>query len=165
MGGFEIHLRWMIDRDIDEVVAIERRSFEFPWTEQEIRQFRQQRNGFGFVVEHDERVVGFVLYEVHPHRLHVVNLAVQPEFRRRGVGATMVRYLVDKLSAQRRNRIVLEVRERNLDAQLFFRAMGFHAVKVLRDFYDNSPEDAYVFQYRYQAPEPQPQGIIEESRC
>lgn len=165
MGGFDLRLRWMIDRDIPDVMAIERRSFEFPWTEQEIRQFRQQRNGFGAVVEHDERVVGFVLYEVHLNRLHVVNLAVQPEFRRRCVGATMVRYLVDKLSAHRRNRIVLEVRERNLGAQLFFRQLGFRAVKVLRDFYADTPEDAYVFRYRYQAPESQQQSIVEEARC
>ncbi len=59
--------------------------------------------------------------------------------------------LVSKLSHQRRTRILLEVRETNLAAQLFFRKAGFRAVSVLRSFYDDTPEDAYVMQYRYKA--------------
>jgi ribosomal-protein-alanine N-acetyltransferase len=48
---------------------------------------------------------------------------------------------------------LLEVRETNLAAQLFFRSAGFRAVSVLRAFYEDSPEDAYLMQYRYRANE------------
>ncbi len=65
----------------------------------------------------------------------------------------MMAKLTGKLSQQRRNRILLEVRETNLDAQLFFRTEGFRAVSVLRDYYEDTPEDAYVMQYRYGARE------------
>jgi len=41
------------------------------------------------------------------------------------------------------------VRETNLTAQLFFKASGFRAISVLRSYYEDSPEDAYVMQYRY----------------
>jgi ribosomal-protein-alanine N-acetyltransferase len=44
---------------------------------------------------------------------------------------------------------VLEVRETNLAAQLFFRESGFRAVSLLRDFYEDTTEDAYLMQYRY----------------
>jgi len=103
------------------------------------------------VAEHDERVVGFMIYELHKNRLHILNFAVHPEFRRRGVAASMIRKLVGKLSPQRRNRILLEIRETNLAAQLFFREAGFRAISVLRDFYEDTPEDAYLMQYRYRA--------------
>jgi ribosomal-protein-alanine N-acetyltransferase len=83
--------------------------------------------------------------------LHVLNFAVAAEYRRRGVGSRMTAKLIGKLSAQRRTRILLEVRETNLAAQLFFRKQGFRAVSVLRDFYDDTTEDAYVMQYRYRA--------------
>jgi ribosomal-protein-alanine N-acetyltransferase len=43
---------------------------------------------------------------------------------------------------------MLEVRESNIDAQLFFRSLGFRAISVLRGFYDDSAEDAYLMQYR-----------------
>ncbi|MEM9368527.1 MAG: ribosomal-protein-alanine N-acetyltransferase RimI, partial [Planctomycetota bacterium] len=46
--------------------------------------------------------------------------------------------------------IMLEVRETNLEAQLFFKQLGFKAISVLRDFYDDAAEDAYLMQFRYQ---------------
>ena len=58
------------------------------------------------------------------------------------------------VSQQRRNRIILEVRETNLPAQLFFRENGFRAVSVLREYYEDTPEDAYLMQYRYRAERP-----------
>jgi ribosomal-protein-alanine N-acetyltransferase len=61
----------------------------------------------------------------------------------------MVAKLIGKLSSQRRSRITLEVRETNLAAQLFFRSQAFRAVSVLRRYYDDTPEDAYLMQYRY----------------
>jgi ribosomal-protein-alanine N-acetyltransferase len=66
----------------------------------------------------------------------------------------MIAKLIGKLSSQRRSRITLEVRETNLPAQLFFRTVGFRAVSVLRQYYADTPEDAYLMQYRYR-PEPQ----------
>jgi ribosomal-protein-alanine N-acetyltransferase len=58
----------------------------------------------------------------------------------------MLQKLTTKLSQQRRNRILLEVRETNLHAQLFFRQAGFRAISVLRDFYEDTTEDAYLMQ-------------------
>jgi ribosomal-protein-alanine N-acetyltransferase len=64
-----------------------------------------------------------------------------------GIGTQMMSKLVGKLSPERRARIALEVRETNLAAQLFFRSLGFRAVSVLKDFYQDSTEDAYLMQY------------------
>jgi ribosomal-protein-alanine N-acetyltransferase len=145
-----IHIRWMIRRDMSEVLAIESASFEFPWSEEDFIRCLRQRNCIGMVAEHDERVVGFMIYELHKSRLHIINFAVHGDMRRRGVGTQMAEKLVGKLSHQRRNRIMLEVRETNLQAQLFFRAGGFRATSVLRDFYEDTVEDAYMMQYDFQ---------------
>ena len=142
-----VHIRWMIRRDMPEVLQIEKASFEFPWYEDDFIRCLRQRNCIGMVAEQGERVVGFMIYELHKSRLHVLNFAVAPEFRRLDVGRQMIEKLVSKLSSQRRTRISLEVRETNLPAQLFFKEAGFRATAVLRDFYDDSTEDAYVMQY------------------
>jgi ribosomal-protein-alanine N-acetyltransferase len=144
-----VHIRWMIRRDMPEVLAAEDTSFEFPWSEDDFIRCLRQRNCIGMVAEHEERVVGFMIYELHKARIHVLNFAVAPQFRRKGVGSQMIAKLIGKLSTQRRSRIALEVRETNLDAQLFFRSNGFRAVSVLHSYYDDTPEDAYVMQYRY----------------
>ncbi len=144
-----VHIRWMIRRDMPEVLGIETGCFEFPWCEDDFIRCLRQRNCIGMVAEYDERVVGFMIYELHKNRLHILNFAVHPNFRRRGIARSMVRKLIGKLSQQRRNRILLEIRETNLDAQLFFREAGFRAISVLRDFYEDTTEDAYLMQYRY----------------
>lgn len=146
-----VHIRWMIRRDMPAVLAIESQSFEFSWTEDDFIRCLRQRNCIGMVAEQDDQVVGFMIYELHKNRLHILNFAVAPGNRRQGVGRAMVSKLLSKLSHERRNRIMLEVRETNLDAQLFFKQIGFRAVSVLRDFYDDSDEDAYLMQFRYRA--------------
>ena len=148
-----VHIRWMIRRDMAEVLDIESQSFEFPWSEDDFIRCLRQRNCIGMVAEQDERLVGFMIYELHKTRLHILNFAVSDDAARRGVGRQMIDKLISKLSSQRRTRITLEVRETNLDAQLFFRDCGFRAVSVLRDYYDDTPEDAYLMQYRYQPSE------------
>ena len=144
-----VHIRWMIRRDMAEVLDIENQGFEFPWSEEDFIRCLRQRNCIGMVAEHDDRVIGFMIYELHRSRLHLLNFAVSRQHRRRQAGTQMLNKLLGKLSAQRRTRIVLEVRETNLPAQLFFRNLGFRAVSVLRDFYDDTTEDAYLMQYRY----------------
>lgn len=145
-----VHIRWMIRRDMPEVLDIERESFEFPWFEEDFIRCLRQRNCIGMVAEHGEQVVGFMIYELHKSRLHVLNFAVAQTARLRGVGRQMVEKLVSKLSSQRRTRISLEVRETNLAAQLFFKQVGFRATSVLRAYYEDSPEDAYVMQFHYE---------------
>jgi ribosomal-protein-alanine N-acetyltransferase len=144
-----VHIRWMIRRDMPEVMGIEAESFEFPWSEEDFIRCLRQRNCIGMVAEYEDRVVAFMIYELHKTKIHVLNFAVAAERRRQGVGSQMIAKLVAKLSSQRRTRLVLEVRETNLAAQVFFRSNGFRAISVLRGFYDDTPEDAYAMQYRY----------------
>ncbi|MCA9184149.1 MAG: ribosomal protein S18-alanine N-acetyltransferase [Pirellulaceae bacterium] len=144
-----VHVRWMIRRDMGEVLAIEESSFEFPWCEEDFVRCLRQRNCIGMVAEYNDQVVGFMIYELHKTRLHILNFAVRNDFRRRGVGTQMAEKLIGKLSHDRRTKIMLEVRETNLDAQLFFRNSGFRAVSVLKAFYDDTPEDAYLMQFQY----------------
>lgn len=144
------YLRWMKNRDMPEVLEIENKSFEFPWSEDEFVRYLRQRNCIGMVAEFEEMVVGFMIYELHKESLRLSNLAVHPDWRRRAVGTAMAKKLIGKLSRERRNRILLEVRETNLPAQLFFRAMGFMAASVLRDFFEETTEDAYLMQYLLQ---------------
>ena len=144
-----IHIRWMIRRDMPEVLDIERESFEFPWFEEDFIRCLRQRNCIGMVAEHGEHVVGFMIYELHKTRLHILNFAVAANLRHRSIGRQMAEKLVSKLSSQRRTLISLEVRETNLPAQMFFKGVGFRATNVLREYYEDSPEDAYVMQYHY----------------
>ena len=144
----KVHIRWMIRRDMPEVLNTEQESFEFSWTEEDFLKCLRQRNCIGMVAEHNEKVVGFMIYELHKTKLHVLNFAVHPSCRRIGIGRQMVSKLIGKLSSHRRTKITLAVRETNLGAQLFFKSLTFKATRVLRGYYEDSGEDAFLMQYR-----------------
>lgn len=152
--SLRVHTRWIVRCDMPEVMAIERDSFAAPWSEGELLAVLKRRNTIGMVAEARDRIVGYMVYELHPDDLWVLNLAVAPDMRRRDVGRQMVAKLVDKLSAHRRRALHLRVRESNLPAQLFLRAVGFHAETVERDWYDDPAEDAYRMVYRLPGPGP-----------
>jgi ribosomal-protein-alanine N-acetyltransferase len=153
-----VHIRWMIRRDMPEVLAIEHASFEYPWCEEEFLRVLRQRNCIGMVAEHGERIVGFMIYELHRSKIHLLDFATHSDFRRRGVGRQMIAKLVGKLSSQRRNRIALQVRETNLPAQLFYRVVGFRATEVEREHYADTGEDGYTMLYHLD------ESLIEEDR-
>jgi len=147
----EVQIRWLIRRDMPEVLRIEQASFGSPWSDEDFLCCLRQRNCIGMVAEHDQKIFGFMIYELHKSRLHILNFAVAPEVRKQTVGAQMILRLVDKLSQQRRNEIILEVRESNLEAQLFFRKQNFKAVCVLRRHFDDTEEDGYIMQFKLNA--------------
>ena len=142
-----MHLRWAIRRDHSAILDIERDAFEFPWTHEELVQALRQRNCIGMVVEVNHEILGFMVYELYKARLRIVNIAVRKDARRAGIGTAMVGRLIDKLSQTKRTEIELEVRETNLNAQLFFQSHGFRCVSVQHDYYDHTNEDAYLFRY------------------
>lgn len=143
------HIRWMIRRDMPEVLQMEQLSFEYAWEEEDFHRCLRQRNCIGMVAEYGQKVVGFMIYELHKSKLHILNFAVHPSFRKRDVGSQMIDKLVSKLSWHRRTRISLELRETNMIAQRFFQLNGFEAKGVLHKFYEDSGEDAYAMEYRF----------------
>ena len=153
------HSLCLIRLDMPEVLAIENEAFEFRWSEDDFHRQLQQRNTIGMVAEsrvglgagkHAEQgdvVVGFMVYDLEIRSLRVTDFAVAHAWRRKGVGRQMVDKLKAKLTATKRSRIELVVRERNVAAQLFWRANGFQAVEIVRDYYDDTAEDGYRFEW------------------
>lgn len=148
-------VRWMIRRDMPQVLAIEQKSFDIHWTEEDFVNCLRQRNCIGMVAEIELAVVGYMIYQLEKDSLYVLNFAVAPKWRRHRVGESMFATLVKKLSQQRRHTIRLEVRESNIGAQQFYRAMGMRAVKVLREHYIDVGEDAYQFKLTIKPPDEQ----------
>jgi ribosomal-protein-alanine N-acetyltransferase len=122
----DIQTRWLIRRDFKEVLDIEQRSFDWPWTEEELVEFLRIRNAVGRVAEFNEKVVGYIFYKLEQRRYEVKSLAVDYDFRRQGVG----RVLLARLECPHRPLVVAHVSEANLEAQQFMRACGYRAVSI-----------------------------------
>lgn len=141
------HIRWMIRRDMPEVLAIEAEAYSPHWTEDEFIRCLRQRNCIGMVADvglgSESEVVAFMLYELHKSRLKLLKLAVHPFRRREGIGSTMLDKIKTKLSVQRRTDAAIDVADDNLVAHLFLRSNGFRAKLC--------GEDLYRFSYRVES--------------
>lgn len=143
-----IHIRWLIRRDLDRVLQIERASFRNPWNLGDFIAVLKHRTVTGIVAEAESSglVVGYAVFDLRPDRIELINLAVAPDYRLRWIGTQLVRRLHDRLRG-RRNLIRARVSERNLGAQLFFRVRGFVATGIEREPYGEPDHDAYVMDF------------------
>lgn len=151
-----VHIRWLIRRDLPELLDIESRSFDRPWADHDFIRHQRRRNCIGMVGEAPARrngkridaVLAYMVYELRKREIILVRLAVHPRGRRRTIGGQMLAELTAKLSYQRRRRIVVHVRETDLPAQLFFRDQGFRATAIEPRYFFDTDEDAFVMQYQ-----------------
>lgn len=142
------HVCWMIRRDMPDVMAIEQASHAFPWSEERIVKTLRGRNAIGMVAVIGECAQGFMIYELNRTCITLLDLAVEPAWRQRGIGTALINKLKDKLARGRRSQLVVSVRESNLGAQLFLKACGLKAAIVIRADYEDTGEDSYVFWYQ-----------------
>jgi ribosomal protein S18 acetylase RimI-like enzyme len=131
----QAQIRWVIRRDIDTVLAIDRQAFgrEECWEEEEWVQRLGKRNQIGLLSETDFDIHGVMLYSLHKGLLVIERLVVRNADRRKGYGSQMVQRLLDRLHIQKRHSVETIVPEHMVGAQLFFASLGFVAVACERD--------------------------------
>jgi len=143
------HIRWMIRRDLIEVVEIESQSFEHPRSGGEMLSRLRKLNVIGVIAEHSNHVLGFMFFELQPGAMELTTIAVHDEHRRKGIGSALLDHLARKLNPYCRKRIRCEIRETNVAGQVFFRANRFQATDVLHGLYYESDEAAYAMERKY----------------
>ena len=93
------------------------------------------------VCEHQDRVVGFILYELHKKHIIVIDMVVDKKMQNTEIGTQMINKLKNKLSDNRRHKIVMTVPEHNLACHMFLKKNNFIA-SVVKD-------NGYLFEYFY----------------
>lgn len=135
-----------LNTDMEGVMDIEELCFEYPWTESDWKRVAKGRNTVNLVVEHKKYVIGLLSYELIKDGVEILNIAIHPRFWRKGIGKKLVEQVKDRVGKDPKyNRIILHVRERNLDAQLFFRALNFQVIEIVKEHFEITNEDAYKF--------------------
>ena len=143
----ELCIRWMIRADMARVLAIEEAGCPRPWGEEDMLRAMRQRSCFGMVIERDGEVMGHMLYDLAKVSFYVRRLVIADGDRRQGLGRALIEKLMGKLSRDRRKAIIADVPESVLDGQLFLKAIGFRAVRVMRGYFADEAEDGYRFAY------------------
>ena len=138
--------------DLDEVLAIERVSFQTPWSRGAFRyELTQNRVARSLIVRAGRQLVGYLcLWEIG-HEIHVTNLAVHPSFRRRGAARALLGRLLEDARASGVELAFLEVRPTNAEALTLYESFGFRVIGRRKGYYFDTGEDALVMETRLDA--------------
>jgi ribosomal-protein-alanine N-acetyltransferase len=130
--------------DASVLVAIERRSFGDPWSEASFREALDSSWTFVLVAQTGRGVAGYLVAREAAGTGEVLNLAVAPEFRRRGIGGALLQAGLAAFRRTQVDEVFLEVRESNTSARALYARHGFRPVGQRSAYYRNPKEDALV---------------------
>lgn len=143
--GPQVMLRRMTERDIGRVLEIEGLCFPRPWSRDSFESEMANACARYVVLLEDGVVAGFGGMWLIVGEAHVNNLAVHPDFRRKGYGKRLMQELIR--TAYRNAEIVemtLEVRVTNVPAISLYSSMGFEVEGRRKNYYEDNGEDAYI---------------------
>lgn len=149
MGNlFEYEIDFMREEDISEVMRVECASFATPWTRAMfMEEIKRQGRSYSLVArqnEQNKKVVGYIITRIIVDEAHIINIAVDPQHRRKGIAKALMSKTLDYAKSINVKRATLEVRVSNIGAQKLYEKFGFKIVVLRRRFYPDNFEDAYL---------------------
>lgn len=133
-----------------EVAALEAACFRDPWS---LRAFESEvvnPLSLWIVAEDDGKVVGYIGSQSVLGQADIMNVAVDPNYRRQGIGRGLVLALVDELKKNDVSIAMLEVRVSNTPAITLYEELGFMKVGCRKNYYFNPKEDAYIMRKEWE---------------
>jgi [ribosomal protein S18]-alanine N-acetyltransferase len=146
--GFS-QIRRLTYADLPQVVAIERRAFTTPWSLAMFVLELSKPSGVCLAADVESELVGYLVCSRYDTVWHVMNIAVDPDRRRRGIATALIQALLEKVG--RDAPVTLEVRRSNTGAIALYERFGFRSAGVRRRYYADNGEDA-VIMWRSQPP-------------
>jgi ribosomal-protein-alanine N-acetyltransferase len=140
----EIFIHQMQASDIPEILEIESISFTTPWSETAFLKEIHNPYSIAKVAMLEYNVVGYVCVNYIIDEGHILNLAVHPDFRRRGIATALMKEILDELRERGCRLLYLEVRSSNFIARRFYESLGFWIIGIRKEYYTSPREDAVV---------------------
>lgn len=129
---------------VPQVAALEKLCFSDPWSEESVAGELKNQYSFWLVAEDDGFVAGYIGSQIAYPEVDVMNVAVHPDHRRRGIAAILVEALIAHLQRLGCTCLSLEVRASNDPAIALYEKMGFETVGRRPNYYRHPKEDALI---------------------
>lgn len=140
-----VELRRLEPSDLDAVEEIERASYPTPWSRAMFAAELEKPSSLAIGAYHDGgELVGYAIVSRYVDAWHVMNIAVVPDFRRRGIGRSLLERLFEVTASDPRRGYTLEVRVSNAEAIRLYERLGFRPRGIRRGYYTDNREDALI---------------------
>ena len=135
-------IRRLAYSDLPAVIAVERRSFPTPWSLAMFVLELSKPSGVCLAATEGDELLGYLICSRYDQVWHLMNVAVAPERRRRGVASRLISGLIEE--AGRELPFTLEVRVSNRSAIAMYEGLGFRSAGVRPRYYQDNGEDALI---------------------
>ena len=135
---------------VHQVAELEKICFADPWSEKSVAYELTNPLSFWLVATDGGRVAGYIGSQTVMGESDMMNVAVHPDYRRRGIAQRLVNALVEALVAGESHYLTLEVRDSNESARALYAKLGFRQVGLRKNYYRNPKEDALILRKEWE---------------
>ena len=144
MTAVAIEIRRLSPADMPEIEEIEGRAYKTPWSRSMFASELSKGTSICLGAFEGDRLVGYIVNSRYVDAWHVMNVAVDPEFQRRGIATRLLERLFELTRDDDGRGYTLEVRVSNKDAIQLYEKLGFAKHGVRRGYYTDNREDALI---------------------
>lgn len=135
---------------VAQIADLEKICFSDPWSENSIASELENKLAHWLVAQEGEMVAGYIGSQTVMGETDMMNVAVHPDFRRRGIAEALVKRLVEDLQAMESHCLTLEVRASNAPAIALYEKLGFSQIGRRKNYYRNPREDALILRKEWE---------------
>ena len=135
---------------VAQVAQLEKICFADPWSEKSVASELDNIWALWLVAVEDDRVIGYIGSQTSIDETDVMNVAVHPDYRRRGIAEMLIVNLVEELKKKGSHALMLEVRASNAPAIALYEKLGFLQVGCRKNYYRNPKEDALILRKEWE---------------
>jgi len=139
-----VEIRALALSDLDGVEDIEHRSYDTPWSRSMFAGELAKPASLCLGAFEDDQLAGYLIVSRYVDAWHIMNIAVSPDFRRRGIATALLQRLFDLTDDRSQRGYTLEVRVSNDGAITLYERLGFTARGIRRGYYTDNREDALI---------------------
>ena len=135
---------------VAQVAELEKKCFSDPWSEKSVAGELDNKLAYWLVAVEGDFVTGYVGSQTVMGETDMMNIAVHPDYRRKGIAEALVNKLVDELKARESRCLTLEVRASNVPAHKLYEKLGFQQIGRRPKYYRNPREDALILRKEWE---------------
>ena len=135
---------------VAQIAELEKICFSDPWSEKSIASELNNELAFWLTAMEGEQVAGYIGSQTVMDESDMMNVAVHPDFRRKGIAEALVNALVEALKSKGSRCLTLEVRASNVPAITLYGKLGFSEIGRRKNYYRNPREDALILRKEWE---------------
>lgn len=139
-----VHMRPMSENDVIKIAEMEKQCFASPWSIAAILSELNAAHSKSFVITLYDKIIGYAVAWFIVDEFHLANIAIDKEYRKKGIGQWLVTELVTMAIQLNKKHAFLEVRRSNIPAIHLYQKLGFSIIDVRKNYYSTEKEDALI---------------------